>query len=119
MRMHVRDRLARRSPVLNRHRQRRGPEHALQHLSDAPDREEQIGCLSGSEVAESADAGGGGGGAAAAGVDSGGVGGVGSGCVSGDRAERADECMAGQNGLEVDEGVRVGGCVKDLNVGNW
>ena len=113
MRMHVRDRLARRSPVLNRHRQRRGPEHALQHLSDAPDREEQIGRLGGTEVAESADAG------AGAGVDSGDVGGVGSGCVSRDRAERADECMAGQNGLEVDEGVRVGGCVKDLSVGNW
>ena len=110
MRMHVPDRLARRSPVLNRHRQRRGSKYALEHPADAPHRQEQVGCFGGAQVAKTACA-------AGAGAGIGGIGGIGGGgCV---RAERADERVAREDGLEVDEGVGVGGCVEDLNVFFW
>ena len=57
MRMHMPDRLARRSPILHRHRQRRRPIHPLQHPAHAPGRHEQVGRLGAAEIAKSAGAG--------------------------------------------------------------
>ena len=91
MKMHMRNTLPGRLPILHRDVQRLGPIHALDHLGDFPHRERQVGRF-----------------------------GEGEAYVAGDDAVRDHKDVAWEEGLEVHEGVaelRARG-VEDLGEGD-